>query len=180
MGERFSICCKCGAQRICKMGVLRILWAPHMLTSNQPMPLTLTSCFTSDCKQSEQKVLLFGLHQNSNAFSLRAMMLRISTRKKFSDKISRAKRWRLIAREIAPKAYKNLWNPLPPKTQTNGSEGLPSIIDDGSGFSGKGIALQTRFVISITQWCGEEDETIMGKLSCQKQRKNPRQKGQTG
>ena len=56
------------------------------------MPLTLTSCFISDRKQSEQKTILFGLHQNSNVFSLRAKMLPISTRKKFNNKIPSVKR----------------------------------------------------------------------------------------
>ena len=142
------------------MGVLWILWAPDML-----MPLTLTSCFISDRKQSEQKTILFGLHQNSNVFSLRAKMLPIGTRKKFNNKIPSVKRWRSIVLEIAPKAYKNLRNPLPPQTQTNESEGLLSVTDDGSRFPGKSIALQTRFVISIAQWCVEEDDTMMAKVA---------------
>ena len=39
--------------------------------------------------------------------------------------------------EIAPKAYKNLRNPLPPQTQTNGSEGLPSVTEMDQDFPGK-------------------------------------------
>ena len=42
-------------------------------------------------------------------------------------------------------------NPLPPQTQLNGTKGPLGVKDDGSRFSGKSIALQTRFVISIAQ-----------------------------
>ena len=54
-----------------------------------------------------------------------------------------------VSLEIASKACTKSLNPFPPQTQTNGTTGPPGVHDDESGFPGKNIVLQTRFVISI-------------------------------
>ena len=170
VGRKISICYECGAQRICKMGALWILRAPHMLTANQSTNNFNLTVRTSRQIVNNQKNEQYCLScTRTQLFFLRATMFRISTKERFNDKDPSVKRWRSIVRnklnpqifsvslEIAPDACKKSQNPLPPQKKANGTTRPPGVNDDESRFPGKSIAWQTSFVISIAKWSFEED-----------------------